>query len=116
MDYEDLKKILQFMSWEMLAATGVITMATVQFMKEYIPDCCTIKTFKIPVLKLFTLAVGLFVGHFCFDLAGIKHTETVALFHGFVGAVFASLGYEMLKGTRLGLRSSTEMKDSQPKP
>lgn len=106
MDIAELKKVLSFMSWEMLAATGLITMATVQFLKEYIPDVWH----KVPTLKLFTLAVGLFVAHFCFDLAGVKHTETVALFHGFVGALLAALGYEVLKGTKMSLRSSGEVK------
>lgn len=116
MDFDDLKAVLKFMSWEMLAAVGLITMATVQFFKEYIPECCVVKTFKIPVLKLFTLAVGLLVAHFCFDISGVKHTETIALFHGFVGALFAALGYEVFKGTKVGLRSSSELKNGTTKP
>ena len=110
MGVEEIKNVLAFMSWELLSAVGLITMATVQFFKEYVPDCCEVKGFKFPVLKLFTLAVGLLVSHFCFDLAGVKHTESVALFHGFVGAVFAALGYEMIKGTRIGLRSTDQLK------
>lgn len=106
MELDDIKKVLAFLNWEMLAAVGLITMATVQFLKEYIPDVCK----GVPVLKLFTLAVGLFISHFCFDIAGVSHTETVALFHGFVGAIFAALGYEILKGTKLALRSSDEVK------
>ncbi len=107
MELEDIKRVLAFLNWEMLAAVGLITMATVQFLKEYLPD-----VYKgVPVLKLFTLAVGLVISHFCFDIAGVKgHTETVALFHGFVGAIFAALGYEILKGTKLALRSSDEVK------
>ena len=100
------------MNWEMLAAIGLITMATIQFFKEYIPDSYR----KIPVLKMVTLVIGLFISYFCFDMAGAKHTETVALFHGFVGALFAALGYEMLKGTRLGLRSSSDLKKPEVKP
>ena len=115
MDFEDIKNVLKFLNWEMLAATGLITMAAVQFFKEYIPECCVWKNVKIPVLKIFTLVVGLFVAHFCFDLSNAKHTETVALFHGFVGALFAALGYELLKGTKLGLRSSEEVKNGGAK-
>lgn len=106
MDLEELQKALDFLNWKMLVAIGIITMATVQFLKEYIPDVWR----KIPVLKLFTLGVGLASAHFIFDIAGVKHTEMVALFHGFVGALLASLGYELLKGTKLGLRSSDEVK------
>jgi hypothetical protein len=106
MNLEELQKALDFMNWKMLVAVGLITMATVQFLKEYIPDVWK----HIPILKLFTLLVGLFVAHFCFDLADIKHTESIALFHGFVGALFAALGYELLKGTKAGLRSSSELK------
>jgi xanthine/uracil permease len=100
MDIEELQKVLDFLNWKMLVAIGVITMATVQFVKEYIPDVWR----KIPVLKLFTLAMGVVIAHFVFNIADVKHTETVALFHGFVGALLASLGYELLKGTKLGLR------------
>jgi xanthine/uracil permease len=106
MDIEELQKALDFLNWKMLVGIGIITMATVQFLKEYIPDVWR----KIPVLKLFTLAVGILVAHFIFDIALVKHTETVALFHGFVGALLAALGYELLKGTKLGLRSSSEAK------
>jgi hypothetical protein len=106
MDFDQIKDALKFLNWEMLGAIGLITMATVQFLKGYIPD---IKA-GIPILKIFTLVVGLIIAHFCFDIAGVKHTETVALFHGFVGALFASLGYEILKGTKAGLRSSDEIK------
>jgi xanthine/uracil permease len=105
-DITEIQKALDFMNWRMLVAVGVIVMATVQFLKEYIPDVWR----RIPVLKLFTLFVGLFVAHFCFDIAQVKHTETVALFHGFVGALFAALGYDLLKGTKLGLKSSSEVK------
>lgn len=111
MDFEDIKDVLKFMNWEMLAAIGLITMAVVQFFKEYIPD-----VYKgVPILKVFTVAIGIILSHFCFDIAKVAHTETVALFHGFVGAVFAALGYELIKGTGLGLRSSKELKNGQPK-
>lgn len=106
MDLSELQKALDFLNWKMLVAVGIITMATVQFLKEYIADVWH----HIPVLKLFVLAVGLFVSHFIFDIAGVKHTESVALFHGFVGAVFAALGFDILKGTKLGLKSSSEMR------
>jgi xanthine/uracil permease len=106
MDISEIQKALDFLNWQMLVAVGIITMATVQFLKEYLPDVWR----KIPVLKLFTLAVGIVVAHFIFDIANVKHTETVALFHGFVGSLLASLGYELLKGTKLGLRSSDEVK------
>jgi hypothetical protein len=109
MDISEIQQALDFMNWQMLIAIGLITMATVQFLKEYIPDVWH----KIPLVKLFTLAVGLAVAHFCFDIACVKHTESVALFHGFVGAVFAALGYEVLKGTKLGLRSRGDLNKPQ---
>ncbi len=88
MDISDIEKALSFMNWQMLTAIGLIVMAWTQFWKEYIPD--TYK--KIPVIKLFTLISGITIAHFIFDIAGVKHSETVALFHGLVGSLFAALG------------------------
>src|SRR4030042_410307 len=107
MDLPDIEKLLDFMNWKMLTAIGLIVMAWVQFWKEYLPEVYK----KIPVIKLFTLFSGLFIAHFTFDIAEAKHTETVALFHGLVGSLFAALGYDILKGTKLGLRSSGQLKN-----
>lgn len=109
MDIPDIEKILSFMDWKMITAIGLLVMAWTQFWKEYIPD--TYK--KIPVIKLFTLLSGMVIAYFIFDIAGVKHTEMVALFHGLVGSLFAALGYDILKGTKLGLRSSTDLKNGK---
>lgn len=112
--FDDIQKVLYFLNWQMLAAVGLITMAWIQLAKKYIPDVCCVGKFTIPVTVLFTLVSGMILAHFIFDIAGVKHNETIALFHGFVGALFSTLGYELLKGTKFGLRSSTDMKDAPP--
>jgi hypothetical protein len=110
MDYEQIKNALAFLNWEMLGAVGLITMAVVQFFKEHLPQSWVIGKTNIPVTKLFTLGCGLVTSHFIFDIAAVEHTETVALFHGFVGAIFSTLGYEILKGTPLSMRSVSQIK------
>jgi hypothetical protein len=112
MDFDAIKDVLKFLNWEMLGAIGLIVMAWTQFWKEFIPDvlCCGGK--NIPVLKIFILASGAAWAYFIFDVAGVKHTETVAILHGIIGAMFSALGYEILKGTSLGLRSTDDMNRS----
>ena len=110
----EIQRVLDFMNWKMLMAVGVIVLAWVQFWKEYIPEVCCIGKIKVPLVKIFTILSGIGASHFIFDLAGVQHTETVALFHGVIGALFSALTYEVIKGTRVGLRSAAEMKE-QPK-
>lgn len=106
MDFNDIKNLAKFLNWEMIGAISLFTMATIQFFKEAIPD----KYGNIPILKISTLVAGMIWAHLLFDISGVKHTESIALVHGAAGPLIASLGYEVLKGTKLGLRSSDEIK------
>lgn len=116
MDFEDIKKALAFLNWEMLGAIALITMAWTQYWKEYIPEVYCCKGAKIPILKLFILASGMLASHFIFMIAGVKGAESVILFHGVIGSLFGALGYELVKGTKAALRSTTELKGDPPKP
>jgi hypothetical protein len=111
MDLDDIQKALDFMNWKMLVAIALITMAWVQYWKEYLPDVYCCGKVKIPILKIFILLSGMAVAHFIFGIAGVKSLESVILFHGVIGALFGALGYELVKGTKVALRSSSELKE-----
>lgn len=112
MDFSEIQKALDFLNWQMVVANAILLMGWVQICKPYIADP-TIKGVKMPVTILFSLVSSMALSHFVFDVAGVKHTETIALFHGFSSFVISSLGYEILKGTKLGLRSGTEIKNGK---
>ncbi len=116
MDFEDIKNALKFLNWEMLGAIALITMAWVQYWKEYLPEVYCCGKVKIPVLKLFILASGMVASHFIFGIAGVKGNESVILFHGVIGGLFGALGYELVKGTKVALRSKTELNGDPPRP
>lgn len=111
----DIKDIMKFLNWEMIGAIGFLTMAWVQILKKYLPEEMVWGKAKIPVVLLSSFTSGFIFAYLLFDISGVKHTETVALFHGFAGTLFSTLGYEIIKGTALGLRSATEVKQDQPK-
>lgn len=115
MDFDSMKNVMKFFNWEMISAIAILTMAWVQLLKKYLPEELVIGKAKIPVIVLAAFASGFIFSHFIFDLSSVEHTETVALFHGFAGTLFSLLGYEVLKGTTLGLRSATEAKEGKPK-
>ena len=112
MDFDEIQKALAFLNWQMVIAGAVLLTGWVQICKSYLGDI-TVKGFKIPVTLLFSLVSALVLSHFVFDVSGVSHTETIALFHGFASFVISSLGYELLKGTKLGLRSGTELKNGK---
>jgi len=116
MDFESMKNVMKFFNWELIGAISLMILAWTQLLKRYIPEICCVGRFKIPVVVLAAFASGFIFAHFIFDLSKVNHTETVALFHGFAGTLFALLGYEVVRGTALGLRSSAEIKENQPKP
>jgi hypothetical protein len=113
MDFSDMKDIMKFMNWEMIAAIAFIVAAWVQLLKKYLPEELVIGKAKIPVIVLVAFASGFVFAHLIFDISGVNHTETIALFHGFAGTLFSLLGYEILKSTSLGLRSSTDLKNGK---
>src|SRR5512135_2635423 len=104
MDFEDIQKALSFLNWQMVVACSVLLMGWVQICKAYIGDPM-VGAVKIPLTLLFNLASALVLSYFIFDVSGVKHTTTIAIFHGFASFILSSLGYEILKGTKLGLRS-----------
>jgi hypothetical protein len=110
MDFGDLQNAMKFFNWEMITAIGILVTAFTQLLKQYVPAEITAGKAKIPLLPILAFASGLVFAHIIFDIAGVNHTEEIALFHGFAGTLFALLGYELLKGTKLGLRSADEMK------
>lgn len=115
MDFDAMKDVMKFFNWEMISAIAFLTMAWVQLLKKYLPEELMVGKAKIPVIILVAFASGFIFAHFIFDISKVEHTETIALFHGFAGTLFSLLGYEILKGTVLGLRSATEVKKDQPK-
>ena len=112
MDFSEIQKALAFLNWEMVIGCGVLLLGWVQICKKYLVDP-KVGSFQIPITLLFNLASAMVLAHFIFDVAGIKHTETIALFHGFASFVVSSLGYELLKGTKFGLRSGDEIKNGK---
>ena len=114
MDIGSIKDAMKFFNWEMIAAIAIMVSAWVQLLKKYLPEEVIAGKAKIPVIVLVAFASGFVFAHLIFDVSGVKHTETVALFHGFSGTLFSLLGYELLKGTSFGLRSSGEIKQNPP--
>ncbi len=112
MDFEEIQKALAFLNWQMVVAVAVMVTGWVQLCKPYLGDP-VVKGVKIPVTVLFLFGSALAIAHFTFDVAGIKHEEVVALYHGFASALLSSLGYELLKGTKFGLRSGTDLKNGK---
>ena len=109
MDFDMMKDVMKFLNWEMIGAIAFMVTAFVQLLKQYIPAEVIIGKVKIPIIPIIAFASGLVFAHIIFDISGVKHTEEVALFHGFTGTLFSLLGYELLKGTKLGLRSADEV-------
>ncbi len=105
MDFDSIKDAMKFLNWEMVSAIGLMTLAWVQWLKKYLPAVY----YKIPIIDLVAFASGFVFAHLIFDISTVKHTETVALFHGFCGSLFAMLGYELFSGKLLNLRSSSEI-------
>jgi hypothetical protein len=101
MDSLDIEKILSFMNMQMLAAIALVLTAWVQFTKVYFPE---------KFVKLWTLASGIGLSYLIFCCAGIKGNAIAIILHGIVATVLSSLGYELLKGTKLGLRGTDELK------
>ena len=115
MDFETMKQVMKFFNWELISAVAVMVTAWAQLLKRYLPEEVAVGKAKIPVVVLVAFVSGFIFAHFIFDLSGVQHTETIALFHGFVGTLFSLLGYEMLKGSMLGLRSSAQIKENSQK-
>lgn len=115
MDFDSMKDVMKFFNWEMISAIAVLVTAWVQLLKKYLPETWAVGAVKIPVILLAAFASGFVFAHLIFDLSAVPHTETIALFHGFAGTLFSMLGYEILKGTAIGLRSSGEVKNNLPK-
>ena len=114
MDFSEIQKALDFLNWKMVIACGVLLLGWVQIAKPYIGDL-TIKGLKVPTVPLFSLVSAMVLSHFIFDVAGVTHSETVALFHGFCSFVVSSLGYELLSGKFMQLKSKTELKQNGDK-
>jgi hypothetical protein len=107
-DITEIQKALDFLNWKMIVANGVLLMGWVQLIKPYLGDP-TWKGFNIPLVLLVSLFSSMLLSHFVFDVSGVKHTETIALFHGFASFVLSSLGYELLSGKFLSMRSKDQM-------
>ena len=110
MDFGDIQNAMKFLNWEMVVAIMILTMGWTQMLKKWLPAEWAIGKAKVPIIELVGLASSMVLAHFIFDISGTTHTETVAIFHGFSGWLFATLGYEVIKGTKFGLRSSDEIK------
>ena len=106
METLEIDKILSFMNMQMLAAIALILSAWVQFTKVYFPE---------KWVKLWTLVSGVFISFLTFCCAGAKGSYLVVIFHGIVATVLSSFGYELLKGTKLGLRSTDDLKNNKKK-
>ena len=115
MDFDSIKDAMKFFNWEMISAIAIMTAAWVQLLKRYLPEEYVVGKAKIPVIILVAFASGFIFAHIIFDISGVKHNETIALFHGFAGTLFSLLGYELLQGTKFGLRSSTTIKNGGTK-
>lgn len=116
---DGIDKILTFIDTGMLAAISLILIGWTQYLKEYVPNSLCYKEFKIPVLKIFILLSGIGISEITFRVAGFAHGFLISVYYGVVATVLGSLGYEFIKGTKLGLRSMTELKNGKadlPKP
>ena len=114
MDFNAMKDAMKFFNWEMITAIGILVMAWTQLLKQYLPVEWVVGKARIPIIVIVAFISGGVFAHIIFDVSGVNHTETIALFHGFAGTMFSLLGYELLKGTKLGLRSADDMKPDPP--
>ncbi len=114
----DLGNTFKFLNWDMIVAITLATIAWTQFWKKYFPSII-IKGKELPITEVFTILSGILIAHLFFDEAlkmnpkAYVHTFRTVVLHGSFGALLSTLGFEILKGTRLGLRSSTELKNGK---
>jgi hypothetical protein len=111
MEWDSIKDAMKFFNWEMITAIAILITAWVQLLKRYLPEEYPVGKCKIPVIVLVAFASGFVFSHIIFDISGVKHSETIALFHGFAGTLFSLLGYELLSGKLFSLRSANDMRN-----
>lgn len=103
---------ISFLDMKILASIIFVLLGWIQWTKEYIPDI-TIKDKTVSLVKVWTLisAFGIsYLGNVC---AGIVFSWPKLILYAITASSLSALGYEILKGTRLGLRSSTELKNGK---
>lgn len=111
----DLGNTFKFLNWDMVIAVTLATVAWSQFWKKYLPHLI-IKDREIPITEIFVLLSGILIAHLFFDEAArvspatYIHTGRTVILHGAFGALLSMLGFEVLKGTKLGLRTADELK------
>ncbi len=109
MDIDAIKDVMKFLNWEMVGAISLLTVAFVQYIKASLPETILIKGYSFPFLKVFILVFGIIIAYFTFRVAGKKVPFEVAAYHGFFSALISALGYELIKGTTLQLRSKAQL-------
>ncbi len=114
----DLGNTFKFLNWDMIVAITLATLAWTQFWKKFFPSII-IKGRELPITEVFTILSGILIAHLFFDEAfrinanTYVHTGRTVILHGAFGALLSTLGFEILKGTKLGLRSSTDLKNGK---
>lgn len=92
---------LDFLDAKMLGAITLVAAAWVQYTKEYFPS---------EYVKLWGIVSGVGISFLLFLSAGVPTTVVTVVTHGVVATVLGGLGYEITKGTPVGLRSTKELK------
>lgn len=93
---------ISFLDMKILAGISVLLTAWVQFTKEYFPD---------KIVKIWSIGSGLGIAYLSLCMVGCKFLWYHVLIYGIAAAVLGGLFYEIVKGTRVGMRSSDQMKN-----
>jgi hypothetical protein len=101
-----------FLDMKFLAGITVILWAWIQWTKEYFPDL-TIAGRSYSLVKPWTFASGFLIAYLGAKCGGIICSLPHLILYAVASASLSSFGYELLKGTKLGLRSSSELKNGK---